>query len=253
MSTIVQISDCHLFEDRQKCGYQNINPFQNLVAILGQALSHNPDILLVTGDISGDDSQKSYQHFLQLIEQHQLLTKLHVIPGNHDNNPWFDVLLGKYDLSKQAPAILSHWSIHGVDTRYKGTLGKLDQTQLNRLEYDLETTQAQFHLVACHHHPINCGGWMDRHEWVNADTFMKLISRRNKVKAVTYGHIHTEHVTWVNNQLFTSCPSSCWQWSRQPEFAVAADLAGYNLIQLQQTGEISIQTHRLNNKHIPLL
>ncbi|MCP4949366.1 MAG: hypothetical protein GY923_17890, partial [Aestuariibacter sp.] len=91
--TLIQISDCHLLESPARSGYGDINPLQSLEAVLKTVASLDVDGVLVTGDISGDDSEQSYQHFIQAINQHLPDIPVKVIAGNHDNNRHFDTLL----------------------------------------------------------------------------------------------------------------------------------------------------------------
>ena len=82
---IVQISDCHLFADRDKIGYNNINPRLSLKHILTEVHLQQPDVLLITGDISADGSGQSYQHFYNLLREAKIDCRVGIIPGNHDN------------------------------------------------------------------------------------------------------------------------------------------------------------------------
>ncbi len=84
--TLIQISDCHLLESPARSGYGDINPLQSLETVLETVVSLDVDGVLVTGDISGDDSEQSYQHFIQAINQHLPDIPVKVIAGNHDNN-----------------------------------------------------------------------------------------------------------------------------------------------------------------------
>ena len=82
---IIQITDCHLFSEVQKIGYNNINPYQSLQHILSEVTLRRPNVLLVTGDISGDGSGQSYQHFSRLLDETGINCQIGIIPGNHDN------------------------------------------------------------------------------------------------------------------------------------------------------------------------
>ena len=97
--TLIQISDCHLLESPARSGYGDINPLQSLEAVLKTVVSLDVDGVLVTGDISGDDSEQSYQHFIQAINQHLPDIPVKVIAGNHDNNALFDTLLSPWLLT----------------------------------------------------------------------------------------------------------------------------------------------------------
>ena len=67
---LCQISDCHLFADPSSVGYGDVNPYESLYRVLAQVAHSAPDGVIVTGDISGDDSEQSYAHFLALMTKH---------------------------------------------------------------------------------------------------------------------------------------------------------------------------------------
>ena len=84
MITLIQLSDCHLLKGKDKTGYAGIAPYDSLARVLSdiqnyivQEVASEPQqrakhqvVVLVTGDISGDNSPESYQHFIALMEQH---------------------------------------------------------------------------------------------------------------------------------------------------------------------------------------
>lgn len=249
MTLIAQVTDCHLFGDTEKCGYNAINPYLSLSLVLSKVAEKNPDVLLVTGDISGDDSQQSYHHFLALIAENGFTAKLKVIAGNHDNSANFEACLGQYDLASSGPLSLGNWMLHGVDTRYEGTLGKLEPHQLKALNRTLWNKANHYHVVACHHHPLNIGGWMDKHTFVNKGEFVEMISAHKNVKALLYGHVHSEKQDRSNDLVFSACPSSCWQFSQADDFGITDQVPGFNLIQLAKDGGLDISTIRINQEH----
>jgi len=242
---LVQITDCHLFADKNKCGYNQINPFRSLQLLLNQAKLINPDRLIVTGDISGDGSEQSYQHFIRLIDDVGMLGKLHTIPGNHDDAKCYERWLGEYDLSFQDSITLANWQVHGVNTMHKGTLGKISQQDLNRLTASVEQFPTQNHLVCCHHHPIDCGSWMDKHQWLNKQMFTQMIERHDNIKLVLYGHIHTTSDIRIDHCRYLSAPSSCWQWANSKDFGLANECPGLRIVELLQDGNFNTSIRRL--------
>ena len=110
MITLIQLSDCHLLKDKDKTGYAGIAPYDSLARVLSdiqnyivQEVASEPQqrakyqlVVLVTGDISGDNSPESYQHFIALMEQHIEPAGIEwfVLAGNHDNNPYFEKYVG---------------------------------------------------------------------------------------------------------------------------------------------------------------
>ena len=102
MITIIQITDCHLFKHEDKQGYSGVAPFHSLKRVLQHAVSWASAqntmasvLLLITGDISGDDSLESYTLFMSLMQEYADANGIAwaVIPGNHDNNTHFDKVL----------------------------------------------------------------------------------------------------------------------------------------------------------------
>jgi Icc protein len=244
---IIQITDCHLFCDLNKVGYNKINPAHSLEQILNEVSSEQPDKVIATGDISGDGSVQSYQHFNRLIEAAGLEHKLLVIPGNHDNQTAMQSIFCAQQLWSNTPHVIlnNQWHLHLVDTQYQQTIGRLTQENLNALEQLLQQHRQNFHMIAAHHHPIPCGGWMDKHEWQNRQAFRSLVDQHPAVKAVIYGHIHM-HVQQQQQQcLYMACPSTCWQFSNSEAFSFNDLQPGYRIINLAEDGQIHTSVQRL--------
>lgn len=246
MFKLLQLSDCHLFADRDKAGYADISPFHSFGAVLEMHVDWQPDAILVTGDISGDDSAQSYQHFKARLAEH-FHCKVHTLAGNHDNNAHYDDLLGEWDLPTLGPVRCGAWMLHGLDTRYRGTLGQIDG---QRWQSVIDATQAHpdvHHLLALHHHPKPVGGWMDRHELLEAQHFLNSLTATPAIKAAVYGHIHCETQQRIEDTLFLSAPSTCWQFARSEDFGLAPEAPGARRLILHDDGHIETDVLRLPN------
>jgi Icc protein len=248
---ITQISDCHLFADIHKSGYNNINPFQSLEHILAGVKVHQPDVLLVTGDISGDGSEQSYQHFSSLIYEAKIDCQVGIIPGNHDNQEQLTAnVLAEYLWLNHPQLILpNQWHIHLLDTQYQHTIGQISEDRLTLLGEYVNKHSNDYHLLAAHHHPIPCGGWMDKHEWTNRNRFNAVVAQNHSIKGVVYGHIHTAIEQQKNQCLYMACPSTCWQFANKVSFATTDLMPGYRVINLLDNGQITTSIHRLK-EHI---
>jgi len=240
--TIAQISDCHLFADKYKAGYNHIQPYFSLEAILSDLQQQQFDLLLVTGDISGDYSLQSYQHFLSLWQNSDLNCCLKLLPGNHDcietmsalfapEQLWFDVV--EYD----------HWQIHLLNTKGQGTLGELAAEPFLQLQHRIDSS-GKHQLLAMHHHPVDSHSWMDKHHWFNKQDFCDWAQQQLQIKAMLYGHIHTDRHQSLAHIDTWACPSTCWQWQHSSEFAVSDEAPGYRLSHLMQDGSIKTQVYR---------
>ncbi|MGJ8678788.1 metallophosphoesterase family protein [Paraglaciecola sp.] len=244
---LVQISDCHLFADINKVGYQQINPYQSLKRILSQISHHTVDLLLVTGDVSGDGSAESYQHFKRLITEMNLSCDISIIPGNHDTPHALKSEFPEHCLWNRSPLEVDQheWQIHLINTHHQGTLGQVSAEDLARLDNQLRQYPDKYHLIATHHHPIECNSWMDKHAWLNRSEFMDLVTKHKGVKAVIYGHIHSDNANKQNGIHFMACPSTCWQWENSKSFAVSHLMPGFRVINLLENGQISTSVNRL--------
>lgn len=242
---IVQITDCHLYAKSDKSGYNNILPFDSLQQVMQAAKIESPDLILFTGDISGDASQESYHHFIKLCEQELRGHDWYYIPGNHDNPELLKCLLPQQDLSKRMPIEKGNWCVHGLNSQFEKTLGRVDEASLCEMLERIDKAGNKHHVVAVHHHPIMVNGWMDKHELLNRGDFIQQISMRNNVIMVVYGHIHTERRHQAGNTTYMSSPSSCWQWRCSEEFGWTDESPGYRLITLGDEGQFQTQVKRI--------
>ena len=219
---LIQISDCHLFASPELSAYGDINPAQSLSAVLVAAVEQQPDGLLFTGDISGDDSVASYQLFTTLLNRWGGEIPWRVIPGNHDNNAYFDQALKANWLQADTPWVLKGKYIHGLDTRLEGTLGVIDDRQLASVTANIARAPDAGHLLAIHHHPVATGSWMDKHALQNTAALTRWLSK-HPVTAVLHGHIHAETQAQLSDTPVLGVPSSCWQWQLSSKFGLASE------------------------------
>ncbi|WP_133467986.1 metallophosphoesterase [Paraglaciecola marina] len=245
---IIQISDCHLFADKEKVGYNHINPYQSLQTILLEISAYKIDMLLVTGDLSGDASEASYQHFEQLFAASNLECELRILPGNHDSIQHLLIVFSEGMLWLNSPLEFCniHWKVHLLNTQFQGTLGNISKKELDELQQQLQNDADTYHVIAVHHHPIDCNGWMDKHEWVNRQDFTQLVESFPNVKLVVYGHIHSDIETLQNGVLYLACPSTCWQWANTESFGVSDLKPGFRVIELDDNAQFNHVIKRIN-------
>ncbi|WP_299073641.1 metallophosphoesterase [uncultured Paraglaciecola sp.] len=244
---VIQISDCHLFTDINKIGYNHINPWQSLKRILTEVSSERPEVLLVTGDISGDGSLQSYQHFSRLLHEANLNCQIGIIPGNHDNQTYMQICICRDYLWLNKPQLQlpNQWHVHLLNTQHQATKGQISPESLTSLSKYVNTHSDDYHLVTAHHHPIFCGGWMDTHEWINRQAFNAVVAKYPAIKGVAYGHIHMAIEQHQNHCLYMACPATCWQFANQEYFAIEDLMPGFRVIKLLEDGQINTSTQRL--------
>lgn len=228
-------------------GYGDINPYLNLQKVLEEVSTYDPELLLVTGDLSSDGTVESYLHFNALLAESSLECDFKVLPGNHDSIESLLATFSQQHLWLNSPTLDIHdnWKIHLLNSKFKGTLGEVSTKELDALRQSLVLSKAKSHLIAVHHHPIPCAGWMNKHEWVNRQEFTQLVESFPQVKAVIYGHIHTDVETNQNGVMYLACPATCWQWANTESFGMTEAMPGFRVMNLHENGEFSHQVKRL--------
>ena len=267
MITLIQLSDCHLLKDKDRTGYAGIAPYDSLARVLSdiqnyivQEVTSEPQqrakhqvVVLVTGDISGDNSPESYQHFVALMEQHIKPANIEwfVLAGNHDNNPYFETYVGSRHLLSNESLILCNWQIRGMDTRATSSMhtaaGEVKESDIQALEQSLTTSPQTNHLIALHHHILPSNSWMDKHFLINAERLVSLADDHPQLRAFVHGHVHSplrQHVGKHQTPSYGS-PSTCWQWEMQHEFGVSSDAPGYQVFKLNDDGSVDVRVIRV--------
>ena len=272
MITLLQLSDCHLLKDKEKVGYAGIAPYHSLARVLQNAVSpyikrstddgnvsqplrdnEHKVIMLVTGDISGDNSLESYRHFTALMEHYLAGADIewYVLAGNHDNNPHFEAVLGERTLKSDKPIVCQRWHIHGLDTRSSSDIytaaGELKNEDVCALEQALVSAPRNNHLVALHHHVLPSNSWMDKHYLDNASKVVALSEQYSQIKALIHGHVHSPLRQTIGTNRIPSygSPSTCWQWKMQVEFGVSDEAPGYQVIELCDDGAVNVTVKRV--------
>lgn len=243
--TLAQITDCHLFADPSKAGYSGINPYQSLEKVLLEVRKQRPDCVLVTGDVSGDYSEQSYAHFIQLWQQSGITAPLFSVAGNHDNiGAWQDCFGCKHEYLSAALGF-GHWHLHMLPSEFEGAKGRLKRDATQHMCDNIESNRDAHHIVAMHHPLTLSDVWMDKHRLVNPEVFTGYLPMAN-LRAVIHGHVHTERKVMLHKTPIYACPSTCWQWGNSVEFSVSEQMPGFRTLKLNEDGHFSTMTHYVN-------
>jgi 3',5'-cyclic-AMP phosphodiesterase len=241
MLLIAQITDTHLFSDSQNKMF-DCPTNQTFAAVINTIanLQPPPDILLLTGDISQDETVASYQYAKSLIEPLKIPT--YWLPGNHDQNiQSIRSLNGDY-ISAIKSFARSGWQFILLDSMViQQPYGELSIAQLEFLTQQLENDLPT--LVAVHHPAIACGlGYMDEIGLRNAADFWEVIDRHPQVKVILSGHIHQEFATQRHHVKVLGTPSTCIQLKpNQPQVEIDDRPPGFRLLQLYQDGQVETE------------
>ncbi len=186
---LIQLSDCHVSAD-PAARYRGLNPRVTLEAVLEVAMGWQPDLLLVTGDLSEDASPESYRYLADQFAQ--LGVPVLSLPGNHDlpqaqkasfpdcpvDEPWV------HDTGGWRLVLLNSTVANEVP-------GALSDRMLNGLRSCLAESPGIPKLLALHHQPVLTGSaWIDRYPLLKPERLWTVLDDYPEVRAVVWGHIH---------------------------------------------------------------
>jgi Icc protein len=238
---VIQITDCHLFADKRKVVGEGvlgsgIASFETLASVLESIPKHRPDLVLVTGDLSADESNGSYQHFKNLWRDLKVDTQLKVIPGNHDNAQLMKENFPQLFWQKGV-IDAGGWKLHCLHSQIPGQgKGEVSDEQLTQLQLNIDCHPNSRHFIAVHHHPIAMNSWMDNYNWINKQAFVHLVERNEVIKIVMHGHVHTCRDIPIGQARLITTPSTCWQFKHEAEFAFDLGSPAFRVVELHPDG-----------------
>lgn len=245
MVSVLQITDTHLFADPAGELY-GVNTRASLRAVLNHknATGVKSDLLILTGDLSHDESEQSYAALGEYVEP--LNIPVYCLPGNHDASVLLEKRFENATNEGIAHAVHGVWLIILMDSSIPGAVeGMVAPKVLAQLETLLKQYREKHVLVAVHHNPVKVGSaWMDRIGLQNGDELFAKLGKYDTVKAVICGHIHQELETRVNNIAVYGTPSSCFQFMpHTPEAEIDDKPPGYRVLLLYDDGTVQSQVH----------
>jgi len=248
--TLAQITDTHLLEHPNDL-LRGYNPLQNLKTVLHEVARHQPDGLLLTGDLADQGSTAAYEHLQAALSEFDC--PVYWLPGNHDDVSNLKSVLQSSQYHPPQAIDLGEWrllTLNSVLAEAKFGEGDLGEDQLQWLSAELKHYPHRPTVVALHHHPVPTGiAWMDQISLQNADDLLAVLDSAPQVRMVLFGHIHhaLQHPWQRSNKKqveFLGCPSSCSQI--EPPTPVADhDRPGFRLIHLYRDGQYRTQVQRV--------
>jgi Icc protein len=218
---IAQITDIHL-------GFEPGNPLEanrlrldQVIAALN-ALSPQPDVLLVTGDIADQGAPSAYAQFREAISE--LSYPVHCCPGNHDLRANFREAV-PHENPAQSDAV-SGFIQYGFDAGEIRVLvldtldetrhgGGFCETRAAWLEAQLAIHADRPTLIAMHHTPSATGiTWMDPAPdapWI--ERLAQTIRGHRQIIKIICGHIHRPIATQWGEHTLTVCAATAAQLS----------------------------------------
>ena len=236
---LVQFTDPHLFAD-PRGEMRGVNTHDSLSKVLAAARKRHwpPDALLVTGDISQDESRVGYRNFRSLFEP--LSLPVLCIPGNHDNPRFMQEELDG-DFTVLRPVAFASWTVLLLNTYVHGTAsGELSNADLNAAAVLLSENPQTHFLICLHHQPVPVGSrWLDSVGLREPEKFLALTDKYENVRGVLWGHVHQEFDDLRNGVRMMGSPSTCRQFKPgSSDFALDDQAPGYRWLNLAKDGSI---------------
>ena len=204
---IIQLTDCHVAAD-PAADYRGQNADRNLAAVLSAVMGWQPDIILLTGDVSEDGSEESYRRVAAMLVACNV--PVLALPGNHDDpsvmRQYFPT--GPWD-GPQA-FTFGDWRLVLLDSTERGRVsGVIDEHSIQWLEAELKPSGHHNHLLALHHQPVEVGSyWIDRYGLESPQSFMQLAEGAPSTRCVVWGHVHHDFRLNRSGIAFLGAPSS---------------------------------------------
>lgn len=248
---VIQLSDTHLFADSEQL-LLGMPTAQSLVSVLGAVRQLQPDLLLLTGDLSQDETAQSYERLRDLVTP--LGIPAHWLAGNHDQPMLMAETLESAAISGEKLFQHHGWNFILLNSAQSGCVeGHLAPETLSDLERQLQQLPPQPTLVGLHHPPCSIGSnWMDQISLRQPEAFRAVIERHPQVKLVLFGHIHQAFELTQAGVQYLGCPSTCVQF--KPEnavFAIDKQQPGFRLLDLYPDGRFETQIKRVNYRPLP--
>ena len=202
------------------------------------------DQVLVTGDISQDNSVASYNYCQNVVDTMDAPSAW--VRGNHDEISDLD----RPPFREHFPSYLKlgNWVILFANTQEPNAIhGHLSAESLDLLESQLVAFQAHPVIIALHHHPLPVGStWMDNINLRNSHALLTLLRGYPQIQAILHGHAHQERDDLHHGIRILGTPSTCVQFAPgSHNFAVDQQQPGYRRMKLYPDGLFETEVCRL--------
>lgn len=244
MPTILQFTDTHLTIDPQGT-LKGVVTRDSLRSCVAMAQQHTASQILLTGDLSHDASQESYQALRDIITP--LNIPVSAIAGNHDIES---------EMKKSLPATWTtgecsrgSWQIILLNSAVTGEeYGYITKEELQRAETIISNTTNPNIMICLHHQPVPVGSsWIDSIMLQNPEPLFELIDAHDTIRGLLFGHVHQNYQSQRKQLTIIGSPSTCIQFqSNSQQFGLDNIAPGFRLIHLHDNGDIDSEIFYLD-------
>lgn len=238
---VLHLTDTHLFAETDG-RLRGVDTYRTLSKVLDHALAgpRRPDAILVTGDISQDESAGAYQNFHALLGSTGL--PVWCLPGNHDAPLFMGEALAKAPFQLGGAVVRGDWCLLLLNSHIPGDHGgRLAPPQLRWLHAMLNEHHDRHVMLAVHHHvlPLN-SRWLDELALYNAAELLAVVDQAPQVRGVIAGHVHQASDLARGGVRYLTTPSTCFQFLPAVDsFAIDTRPPGFRWLDLRPDGGIT--------------
>ena len=204
---IIQFSDCHVAADPQ-ADYRGQNADRNLSSLIPAVRRWQPDLIVLSGDVSEDGSAASYGRVAAQLNSAG--APVLAVPGNHDIPAVMQRCfpLGPWGVPYTRKS--KGWQLILLDSSAPEKIsGVLSPDTLARLDHHLRRSSAEHVLLVLHHQPVAVNSrWIDRYALENPAALFKILDRDKRIRCITWGHVHQDFQTKRKGVLLMGSPST---------------------------------------------
>jgi len=244
---VLQITDTHLFREPGQT-QKGVDTCATLQAVVADVAANHADFdaLLLTGDLSQDETPESYDLLRQVLAPIRR-APIHAIPGNHDDLEHMRARLAADDFHVLTDLRLGPWRVAMLNSQVPGRVhGELGGDQIDRLGASLRGADEHV-IVALHHPPVAVdSAWIDASRCYDGEALVAALSAP-PVKAVICGHVHQLFETARDGIPVLTTPSTCVQFTPGvDEFDIDSTAGpGYRVLALEHDGTWTTSVHRV--------
>ncbi len=242
-----QITDTHLLaaSEGELLGLPTAKSFAAVIRRLKE-VEPQPDLLLLTGDLSQDETVASYERLAAAVAPLGIAT--HWIPGNHDRLDFMAKVLCEPPISTERSLQVGGWHLILLDSSVAGKVhGRLSLESLQWLDEQLQNFQDLPTLVGLHHPPLDiASAWIDRSRLQNPEDLFAVLDRHPQVRLTIFGHIHQDFRSKRGGVCYMSSPSTSVQFRPQcQQFRLDNLDPGFRLLFLYPDGSFETRIERV--------
>lgn len=250
---VAQITDIHLLPEpgAKLYGVDTAIALQLVINAIVE-LSPQPELIIATGDLAEDSSDRTYYRLRNILADANI--PVYVLPGNHDeSNAMRDVLVDR-NISFVDMTSRDNWNFIFVNSQAVGeSYGFISPDEMSLLKANLEAAGDVPVVVALHHTPMpicpraNC-------QLQNVSELNQLLDDFRNVKAVIAGHTHIEaeeinggHIRYTTPSTFAQVDHGHASESDAGDFwsshTMDGSAHGFRVLDLMPDGRVDSQVH----------